>query len=138
MTTEAPTKPDKRSQEKPKAKKRPTSPKPKPEAAGSATPDTPGMFDHEITGPEAKDMEAALDDKARLAGNAEFQEQKKQEASAKNVVKAWKKTNQDKIGKGTRVRIGRWALVGGKPRPYGGFRIPKGSNNTIGEITPLN
>ncbi len=87
----------------------------------------PGMFDFEI---EDTEMVDALNQLERLKGDPQFQEQRKQLRDAQNVEKAFRKSHQDKLGEGTRLRVGVWALEGGS-RAFGGFRIPKGTVNII-------
>ena len=87
----------------------------------------PGMFDFEI---EDTEMVDALNQQARLKGDAQFQEQRKQLQEAKNVVKAFRESHQEQLKAGTRLRVGVWALEGGV-RTYGGFKIPKREVNVI-------
>ncbi len=93
----------------------------------------PGMFDHEI---EDKEMVSALDDLARLAGSAQFKEQRKQFQSANKVVKAFRKSHQEELKAGLRIRVGNWALEGGS-RKGGGFKVPKWTVNVIKSKTPI-
>ncbi len=87
----------------------------------------PGMFDFEI---EDTEMVDALNQLVRLKGDAQFQEQRKQLREAQNTEKAFRKSHQEELKAGTRLRVGNWALEGGS-RKGGGFKVPKWVVNVI-------
>ena len=128
MATAAAEKPAKTRKKKP-----PTDISDAPSVKAKTEADTPGMFDNVI---EDKEMVSALNDIARLAGDAQFQEQRTQLRSAQNVEKAFRKSHQAELKSGLRLRVGNWALEGGSLKG-GGFKVPKWVVNVIKTKTPI-